>query len=175
PRLRGRAVPTGAALRFCRSTLRSRLFRRFQLGHEQPALSRTRRYRDAMLTVLSVAYPFAPVGPDAVGGAEQILSRIDQALVAAGHRSLVIACAGSRMEGELLQIPAPPSDTIDDAVRASTHTAARRVLAANLPWVDVVHLHCLDFHAYLPPPGKPVLITLHLPPDWYSSLAIERP
>ncbi|TIU34927.1 MAG: glycosyltransferase family 4 protein, partial [Mesorhizobium sp.] len=33
------------------------------------------------LTVLNVAYPLAPVGPDAVGGAEQVLSALDRALV----------------------------------------------------------------------------------------------
>ena len=38
------------------------------------------------LTILSVAYPLAPVGPDAVGGAEQVLSQLDHALTAAGHR-----------------------------------------------------------------------------------------
>ncbi len=54
------------------------------------------------LHILSVAYPFAPVGPDAVGGAEQVLSAIDRALVAAGHRSTVIACAGSDTAGTLL-------------------------------------------------------------------------
>ena len=30
------------------------------------------------LTVLNVAYPFAPVGLDAVGGAEQILALLDR-------------------------------------------------------------------------------------------------
>ena len=28
-------------------------------------------------------------------------------------------------------------------------------------------MHGLDFHAYMPPAGVPVLVTLHLPPDWY--------
>ena len=37
------------------------------------------------LTILSVAYPLAPVGPDAVGGAEQILTCLDAALVRAGQ------------------------------------------------------------------------------------------
>ena len=54
------------------------------------------------LTVVSVAYPFAPVGPDAVGGAEQVLSTLDHALTAAGHRSLVVACEGSSVAGTLL-------------------------------------------------------------------------
>lgn len=40
------------------------------------------------LRVLNVGYPFAPVGPDAVGGAEQVLADLDAALVAAGHRSI---------------------------------------------------------------------------------------
>jgi glycosyltransferase involved in cell wall biosynthesis len=30
-------------------------------------------------------------------------------------------------------------------------------------------MHSLDFHAYLPPEGPPVLVTLHLPPDWYPA------
>ena len=36
------------------------------------------------LSVLSVAYPLAPVTADPVGGAEQVLARLDRALVAAG-------------------------------------------------------------------------------------------
>jgi glycosyltransferase involved in cell wall biosynthesis len=38
-------------------------------------------------------------------------------------------------------------------------------------------MHSLDFHAYLPPPGPPVLVTLHLPPDWYPEHVYrpERP
>ena len=35
------------------------------------------------LTVVSVAYPFATAGPDAVGGAEQALAAIDSALTRA--------------------------------------------------------------------------------------------
>src|SRR3954447_19417870 len=47
--------------------------------------------RRMSLTVLSVAYPLAPVSQDAVGGAEQMLSHLDHALVRAGHRSIVVA------------------------------------------------------------------------------------
>ena len=39
------------------------------------------------LTVASVAYPFAPVSPDPVGGAEMVLAQLDRALTEAGHRS----------------------------------------------------------------------------------------
>jgi glycosyltransferase involved in cell wall biosynthesis len=126
------------------------------------------------LTVLSVAYPLAPVGPDTVGGAEQVLSALDRALVAAGHRSVVIACADSTVAGELLDIPRVPP-AIDDAGLALRHAAIRARIAEALRTkpIDLIHLHGLDFAAYLPPPGPPVLATLHLPPDWYPPEALH--
>lgn len=126
------------------------------------------------LTVLSVAYPLAPVGPDAVGGAEQVLGRLDAALAEAGHRSLVIACEGSRVRGTLLPVPRVEG-SIDDAARAGAHAAHQRAIADALErWpVDLVHLHGIDFHAYLPPPGVPALATLHLPLGWYPPEALR--
>src|SRR4029450_8884107 len=43
--------------------------------------------------------------------------------------------------------------------------------------IDVVHLHGIDFHDYLPPSGPPVLVTLHLPLDWYPGdvFRLKRP
>ncbi len=125
-----------------------------------------------MLTVLSVAYPLAPVGPDAVGGAEQVLSAIDHAVASAGHRSLVVASAGSVVAGELLALPAVPAG-LDDAARRGQQAAVRDVLAWATARADVVHLHGIDFDAYLPPPGPPALVTLHLPPDWYAPGALR--
>jgi len=121
------------------------------------------------LTVLSVAYPFASVGPDTVGGAEQVLGQLDTALVAAGHRSIVVAGAGSRTAG-LLVATEPPAGTISEAQRRQTWAEHRanlmRALASH--HIDLVHMHGVDFHEYLPPPGKvPILVTLHLPPRWY--------
>lgn len=55
------------------------------------------------LTVLSVAFPFAPVRSDAVGGAEQVLYEPDQGLVAAGHHSLVAECKGRGSEAAALR------------------------------------------------------------------------
>ncbi len=119
------------------------------------------------LTILQVAYPFAPVGPDAVGGSEQVLALLDAALVAQGHRSLVIACEGSEATGRLIALPGV--ERITDAARATQHARLRAVLrqavARHAP--DVVHLHGVDAMDYLPPPGPPALVTLHLPPDWY--------
>jgi hypothetical protein len=130
------------------------------------------------LTVLNVAYPLASVGPDAVGGAEQILTQLDAALTRAGHRSLVIACEGSATRGILLPTPAPLGSVDEGVYRQVCATHRRRIAGALSRWpVDLVHLHGIDFHTYLPPPGPPVLVTLHLPPDFYQPtiLHLDRP
>jgi len=129
-----------------------------------------------MLTVLSVAYPLAPTGPDAVGGAEQVLTHLDDALVHAGHRSLVVACEGSVTAGALLPTPAAQGP-LEDAVQAEVRRAHRgRIVEALERWpVDVIHMHGIDFHEYLPPPGVPALVTLHLPPSWYPAEVFRLP
>ncbi len=130
------------------------------------------------LTVLSVAYPFAPVGPDTPGGAEQILGTLDAALAARGHHSIVVACEGSRSRGVLVETPGP-NGTIDPAARTALQERHRAAIRKALrKWrVDLVHMHGLDFHHYLPPPGVPVLVTLHLPFEFYEpgAFRIDRP
>lgn len=125
------------------------------------------------LTILSVAYPLAPVRPDTAGGAEQVLATLDWALVAAGHRSIVIAQEGSVVAGELVAVPAP-AGLLDEAAAADAQARHRAAIADSLARrpVDLVHLHGIDFHAYLPAPGVPVLATLHLPPAWYPAEAL---
>ncbi|GJD51224.1 D-inositol-3-phosphate glycosyltransferase [Methylobacterium crusticola] len=130
------------------------------------------------LTVVSVAYPFAPVTADPAGGAEQVLAQIDRALVRAGHRSRVVAPEGSCTAGELIAVPAADGE-IDETRRAAVHEHVRAALAAATREgdADVVHLHGIDFGRYLPAPGTPTLATLHLPLDWYApeALAPGRP
>ena len=134
--------------------------------------------RSGPLTILSVAYPFAPVSADPVGGAEQVLARIDRALVTAGHRSIVVAPDGSTVAGELRPVSAA-GEEIDAVVRERIHEQVRarlrQAIADDRP--DVVHLHGIDFACYLPPPGPPIVATLHLPLDWYeaAALAPSRP
>src|SRR5690348_12546457 len=129
------------------------------------------------LTVLSVAYPLSPVGPDAVGGAEQILTYLDAALVDAGHQSIVIACEGSKARGSL--VPIRISDWPLDEALAWVHerqlSCIQEVL--NEYAVDVVHLHGLNFAKCLPPQDVPVLATLHLPASYYpaESFSLTRP
>lgn len=129
-------------------------------------------------TVLNVAYPLTPVGPDAVGGSEQILTRMDAALSRAGHRSIVVACEGSQTAGELVATPKWDGDLNDD-VRCWGQRQHRIAIEQALKRykVDIIHMHSLDWHTYLPAPGVPLLVTLHLPPHWYpeSALKLNRP
>lgn len=125
------------------------------------------------LTILSIAYPFASVGPDAVGGAEQILSHLDRVLTRSGHTSLVIAREDSIVEGIRISVPRIDG-TIDAAKRTAAHEYLRRAIRQALGrWnVDVVHMHGIDFASDLPSAGVPVLATLHLPVDWYPAGAL---
>ncbi|MBV8114955.1 MAG: glycosyltransferase [Silvibacterium sp.] len=129
------------------------------------------------LTVLSFAYPYAPVGFGCVGGSEQILTDIDLALVAAGHNSLVLACEGSRPAGKLLSIPRlfrPEDEAARYWCRKLVQACLNRALETYQ--VDVVHMHGYNFYEYTLPLHVPVLVTLHVaitsyPQEIWTSLA----
>ena len=130
------------------------------------------------LNILSVAYPFTPVGPDAVGGSEQILTLLDRELTAGGYNSYVVAVKGSKVTGRL--IPSPKwKGTLDDSARRWGQQAHRILIEEILQRfpIDLVHMHSLDFHTYLPQARIPLLATLHLPPSWYPPqvFRIARP
>lgn len=126
------------------------------------------------LTILNVAYPLAPVGPDSVGGAEQIVTALDAALVQAGHVSIVLACEGSRVDGTLLAAQSISGTLSDAAVNAARERHRQAIRDALRRWpIDLVHMHGIDFYSYLPPPGVPVLATLHVPINWYSPQALH--
>jgi glycosyltransferase involved in cell wall biosynthesis len=136
------------------------------------------RKRSVPLTVLLVGDPLAPVGPDAPGRAQQILARLDEALAAAGHRALIVAPQGSVCRGALLATPLPRGGGDEAAQRrARSWTAAAITVALRDHPVDLVHLHGADFHRYLPPPGPPVLVTLHRPAACYppAVFRLDRP
>ncbi len=128
-----------------------------------------------VLSILSVAYPLAAVSPDAIGGAEQVLSALDRAIVAAGHRSLIVAPEGSVCRGTLLPTPAPVGP-FDARHVERCHDAFRRQIAYALANedIDVVHMHGVDFHRYWPAVGSiPIVVTLHLWPTAYPWHAFD--
>src|SRR5258705_12744958 len=126
------------------------------------------------LTVLNIGYSLAPVGPDVAGGAEQVLSALDHGLVAAGHRSIVVAPEGSQTAGTLVATASLPA-SITDEVRRSMQQRQREAIAEALArWpVDVIHAHGIDFAEHLPGPGIPTLVTLHLPAEFYPPGAVS--
>jgi glycosyltransferase involved in cell wall biosynthesis len=129
------------------------------------------------LTIVSVSYPLLPVSSSSGGGSEQILHTLDQGLVRAGHRSIVIAAKGSAVHGELFETPSAPAE-ITDLVRQDAQRPHRHQIETvlNQNPVDLIHFHGLDFLAYRPrshPP--PHLATLHLPLTWYPPTIFEEP
>lgn len=129
------------------------------------------------LTILSVAFTLAAVGPDSVGGAEQVLSEIDHGLVRGGHTSVVIAPPGSKIAGTLI-----PTLPVDGPVSSETwtvaHDATRQAIAYTLDRynIDLIHMHGADFADVLPRQDIPVLVTLHLPRTCYRKdpVCIDR-
>ncbi|MGI8958813.1 MAG: glycosyltransferase family 4 protein [Bryobacteraceae bacterium] len=122
------------------------------------------------MTVLSVAYPLLPVGPDSGGGAEQILSLVEQGLVDAGHRSVVIAAKGSKTAGELIEGSVAAGEITDDVRQDAqrVHLSCVETALERYP-IDVIHFHGLDFYSYLPQQTVPMLATLHLPVSFYPA------
>lgn len=127
------------------------------------------------LTILSAGYPLAPFGPEAVGGTEQILSRIDHALTVGGHNSLVVGCEGSQAFGELFSTGTMPGVLDEKALREAQSRTLRTIekVLRERP-VDVIHMHGLDFASYLPATELPIIGTLHLPPSWYPPDLFNR-
>ncbi|MBV8183566.1 MAG: glycosyltransferase [Hyphomicrobiales bacterium] len=125
------------------------------------------------LTVVNVAYPFAAVGPDAVGGAEQVLTALDKALTQAGHRSIVLASEDSVVSG--MHWPVRKQEgAIDQRARARAWGIYRETIGTIRRSCnpDIVHLHGIDFHSYCPNEGA-TLVTLHLPLSWYPKASLQ--
>ena len=128
------------------------------------------------MTILSIAYPLMPVGPDSAGGAEQILFLIERGVVNAGHQSVVIAAKGSLVSGKLIET-AVFTGAITEQVWKDAQCNHLRALERVLDQysVDLIHFHGLDFHTYLPERRVPRLATLHLPPAWYPAWIFDLP
>lgn len=125
------------------------------------------------LSVLSIAFPYAPVGPRAVGGAEKILGELDEALTRAGNTSMVVACEGSQTCGELFDFSLDGADARNADLQAPAPLAVQDAIdrALRSQHVDLVHMHGLDFNRYRVPAELTVVVTLHLPIAWYPAQA----
>jgi hypothetical protein len=127
-----------------------------------------------VLRILTVAYPLAALGPDAVGGAEQIATHLERGFVERGDQSIVVASERSHVAGTLVPVPRKRAVFDQSAIAEARENHRRAIRFALDRWsVDLIHLHGVDFGTYLPPPGVPVLVTLHCPASWYGDGALE--
>jgi glycosyltransferase involved in cell wall biosynthesis len=139
------------------------------LGHDRVALESISA--KCRMKILTVAYPFASVAPDSVGGAEQIAFQIAEALRRRGHDSQLLAREDSKFDGPLLLVPHTNGPLNDHAVRDPVYRVLRNRLAQTD--ADLIHFHSIDFHEYIPSSiTRPTLVTLHLPLDWYPRDAL---
>lgn len=127
------------------------------------------------LTALSVGYPLAKISESTAGGAEQVLLTLDKALVESGHRSLVVAPAGSRCHGLLIPVYTPTAN-FDENTKRQAQRRFKQSLDRVLDHyeVEIVHMHGLDFDQYLPQQEIPIVVSLHLPLAWYRQEALRR-
>lgn len=106
-----------------------------------------------------------------------MVAQLDRALVANGHRSIVVAASGSRIAGQL--IPITHLGSQDELARPRVHRQVRAEIDNVLAHhdIDVMHFHDADYNAYLPGYGPPALVSLHLPLAWYErgALRVTRP
>src|SRR5262249_49508526 len=104
------------------------------------------------MRVLGVAFPDLAAGTASAGGAAHLLLMLDAGLVERGHHSIVVAAAGSKVAGALIE--------------SSDHRRTLDSVAAG-NCIDLIHFHGLDFHQYVPETDVPMLATLHLPISFY--------
>ena len=82
----------------------------------------------------------------------------------------MLACEGSRVAGELFPVPLPRGAVLNEFEKTWCRSRVQVVLDRLLSsrHVDIIHMHGLDFGSYTTPATIPVLVTLHMPIDWYE-------
>ncbi len=124
------------------------------------------------MKILQVAYPYEAVSPDSAGGTEQVVAVLDGELTRAGHESVVIARAGSRVRGRL--VVGAPADA-DYATSCRAQDDALDDLLARERF-DVVHNQGSTVQHRRDPLPAPLLTTIHLARALYpTSPVVDRP
>ncbi len=123
------------------------------------------------LRILYVAYPLLPVSDESAGGAEQVLWTLAREMAGRGHETIVAACDGSQVHGELLATGPAASQADQFERREAEHTArilgfldeARQCGDA----FDLIHDNSGHFWRHATAVKTPMLATLHLPRTFY--------
>jgi glycosyltransferase involved in cell wall biosynthesis len=131
---------------------------------------------ESALRVLYVSYPLLPVSEHSAGGAEQVLWTLDREMHARGHRTVVAACDGSRVAGELLETgsPAEAPDQYEVRAQRQTETILNWLRSTEAEDVDLIHDMSGSFWQYADDSLLPLLATLHLPRSLYKTADFSR-
>jgi glycosyltransferase involved in cell wall biosynthesis len=64
---------------------------------------------------------------------------------------------------------------LDEAAKREARAEFKRLIDHTLERypVDLIHMHGIDFHEYLPDTEVPIVVTLHLPLSWYADHALQ--
>lgn len=117
--------------------------------------------------ILFVAYPMLPVSDASCGGAEQMLWTLEAELARRGRRTIVAACSGSRVSGEVFATGDAPNVTDGFEFRAAEH--ARQVAKAIEQFrPKLVHDKSGYWWSHAGECSTPILATLHLPRTYYQ-------
>src|SRR5690348_141526 len=126
-----------------------------------------------IMRILFVAYPLSTVSESSCGGAEQILFTLDREFSRRGCDTLVAACSGSRVTGQLLETGAPALCFDQLSAREARHNNIIFDFLREAPQLDVIHDQGGRFWTNGAKVDQLVLATLHLPrsfyPDWWFS------
>jgi len=121
--------------------------------------------------ILYVPYPLSTITEESCGGAEQILFLVEQEMHGRGHCTTVAACSGSKISGELIDTGGV-AFTIEQLEERDIEQNSRtlqtiRRRANTEKEFDLVHDHGGRFWTNSAKFDTPLLLTLHLPRDFY--------
>lgn len=118
-------------------------------------------------SVFYISYPMLPVSETSCGGAEQMLWLLERRMHGRGWNTTVAACEDSRIKGELLPTGSVPAQHDMYPQREEEH--CRAILRAlSFRSFDVIHDKSLGFWRHASKIDGPVLVTLHLPREFYG-------
>jgi len=129
------------------------------------------------LRILYIGYSLLPISERSCWGAEQVLLLVESQMHRRGHSTVVAACSGSRVAGELFATGDPPHQTDSFEIRDAEHIS--RVLKfihereQSEPF-DLIHDHGGSFWRHAAEVDAPVLATLHLPRSFHGAASFHN-
>jgi glycosyltransferase involved in cell wall biosynthesis len=131
---------------------------------------------ESPLRILYIAYSLLPISDATCGGAEQALLMVESHMRARGHKTVVAACTGSCVAGELFATGTSPAEQDGFEIRDAEHieNIVSFVSQQQAPRFDLIHDHGGSFWRHAARVDVPVLATLHLPRQFYPATSFRE-